>query len=84
MKAYKGTFRKKDGTIRNMVFAKLTDIAEVNKNFIGLKIVGDGSPKNYGPDQELVWDIEADNFRVFNWGKASKVEPIEIDSSIFA
>jgi len=83
MKAYKGKFTKKDGSERKMVFAKILDITKVNDEFIAAKIVGDGRSRNYGPGQELVWDLEADDFRIFNWEKAVEVEEITISKSIF-
>lgn len=83
MKAYKGKFKKKDGSEREMVFAKIHDIVKVNSDFIAVKIVGDGSPRNYGPGQELVWDIEADDFRIFNWEKASDIREIKISEDLF-
>ena len=83
MKAYKGKFKKKDGSEREMVFAKIHDIVKYNNEFIAAKIVGDGTPKNYKPGQELVWDIEVDDFRIFNWEKAIEVEEITISESIF-
>ena len=83
MKAYKGKFKKKDGSEREMVFAKIHDIVKVNSDFIAVKIVGDGAPRNYKPGQELVWDIEADDFRIFNWEKASEIREIKISEDLF-
>jgi len=83
MKAYKGKFKKKDGSEREMVFAKIRDIVKVNSDFIAVKITGDGSSRNYGPGQELVWDIEADDFRIFNWEKASDIREIKIPEDLF-
>lgn len=83
MKAYIGHFNKKDGSPRKMTFVRLNDIAKVNEGFIALKVVGD-KPKQYQPGQELVWDLEVDNFRVFNWNKiTSPVEEFDIDASNF-
>jgi hypothetical protein len=64
MKAYKGSFKKRNGEIRNMLFAK---IAELPDSFLEQKIIGTGSDKSYPEGMELVWDLEEDNFRVFNW-----------------
>jgi len=83
MKIYKGNFKKKDGSNREMLFAKIHDIVKVNENFIAAKIVGDGYSKNYKPGQELVWDIEVDDFRVFNWEKASEVKELIISDDLF-
>lgn len=64
MKAYKGKFKKRNGEIRRMIFAHLEDLPE---SFLEQKIVGSGSDKNYPSGMQLVWDLEEDNFRVFNW-----------------
>lgn len=81
MKAYKGTFKKKNGDSRDMVFARLLDLPE---KFLCDRVQGAGSEQNYPEGMELVWDLEADNFRVFNW-KAVEASPkeIEIDSALF-
>lgn len=63
MKAYVGSFKKKDGTARDMVFAKLEDLPD---EFLETHIIGSGSDKQYPEGMELVWDLEADNFRIFN------------------
>lgn len=82
MKAYRGTFKKKNGESRNMLFAKLRDLPE---NFLAQHVTGAGSEREYPDGLELVWDIEADNFRVFNW-KTIEEHPQEIyiDESHFA
>lgn len=64
MKAYKGSFKKRNGEIRNMLFAKIQELPE---SFLEQKIIGTGSDKNYPEGMELVWDLEEENFRVFNW-----------------
>lgn len=75
MKAYVGNFKKKDGTIREMVFAKLEDLPD---SFLEKRIIGSGNAKEYSEGMELVWDLEADNFRVFNHNTAlDELEEIE-------
>lgn len=64
MKAYIGSFKKKDGSGRTMTFAKLNELPE---EFLEDKIIGSGSEKQYPEGMELVWDLEADNFRIFNY-----------------
>ncbi len=64
MKAYKGSFKKRNGEIRNMLFAKIEELPD---SFLEQKIIGTGSDKSYPEGMELVWDLEEDNFRVFNW-----------------
>ncbi len=81
MKAFKGTFRKKNGEIREMLFAHLRDLPD---SFLDAKIVGSGSEKTYPEGMELVWDIEEDNFRIFNWNtQTGPVEQVKIDSNYY-
>jgi len=81
MKAYKGSFKKKNGDSREMVFARLYDLPE---KFLNDKVQGAGSEQTYPEGMELVWDLEADNFRVFNWKSAEgSTKEIEIDSALF-
>ncbi len=75
MKAYKGTFKKKNGESRDMVFARLLDLPQ---KFLDDKVQGAGSEQQYPEGMELVWDLEADNFRVFNW-KSVETDPKEFD-----
>jgi len=75
MKAYKGTFKKKNGESRQMTFAKLADLPE---QFLETRVIGAGSEQNYPEGMELVWDLEADNFRIFNW-KSTEDSPKEFD-----
>lgn len=84
MKAYKGQFKKRDGSVREMTFSRISDITDNNPNFIAAKIVGSGTPRKYTDGQELVWDLEVDDFRIFNWSKTvSPVEEISVDDDIF-
>lgn len=81
MKAYKGSFKKRNGEIRSMLFAKLDELPDT---FLDEKIVGTGVDKQYPAGMELVWDIEADNFRVFNWSTVEEpVKELTIDQSHF-
>ena len=81
MKAYKGTFKKKNGESRDMVFARLYDLPE---KFLTDKVQGAGSEQKYPDGMELVWDLEADSFRVFNWKAVEgSTKEIEIDSALF-
>jgi hypothetical protein len=79
MKVYKGTFKKQNGQIREMLFARIEDLPD---SFLNEKIVGSGSEKQYAPNMELVWDIEADNFRIFNWStQVGSIEQVSIDAA---
>lgn len=81
MKAYKGTFKKKNGESRQMTFAKLADLPE---QFLETRIIGAGSEQNYPEGMELVWDLEADNFRIFNWKSADdSPKEFDIDETLF-
>lgn len=81
MRAYKGTFKKKNGESRDMVFAKLNDLPQ---EFLSTMVLGTGSEQQYPEGMELVWDLEADNYRVFNWQSAeSAPQEFLIDDSYF-
>lgn len=81
MRAYKGSFKKRNGEIREMLFAKLDDLPE---SFLDEKITGSGTEKQYPEGMQLVWDIEQDNFRIFNWSTLEgSVQEIHIDQSHF-
>ena len=81
MKAYKGSFKKKNGESRHMTFARLTDLPET---FLETKVSGAGSEQQYPEGMELVWDLEADNFRIFNWNTIEgKTHELSIDDSLF-
>ena len=81
MKAYKGTFKKKNGESRQMTFAKLADLPEP---FLETRVIGAGSEQNYPEGMELVWDLEADNFRIFNWKSADdSPKEFDIDETLF-
>lgn len=77
MKAYKGSFTKKNGEHRTMVFSRIADLPN---GFVASKIVGAGSERTYPEGMELVWDLEEDDFRIFNYKTANKLEELELDS----
>lgn len=81
MKAYKGTFKKKNGEIRNMLFAHIRDLPD---SFIDAKIIGSGSEKLYPEGMQLVYDLEEDGFRIFNWStQVGSIEQVKVDESYF-
>ena len=81
MKAYKGTFKKKNGESRQMTFAKLADLPE---QFLETRVIGAGSEQKYPEGMELVWDLEADNFRIFNWKSVDDTpKEFDIDETLF-
>ena len=67
MKAFKGSFKKKSGENREMFFARISDLPS---HFVASKIIGAGTEQNYPKGMELVWDLEQDDFRIFNWKTA--------------
>lgn len=77
MKAYKGSFIKKNGEHRTMMFSRLTDLPN---EFVVSKIVGAGSEKTYPKGMELVWDLEEDDFRIFNYKTAFSIKELTVDS----
>jgi hypothetical protein len=81
MKAYKGTFKKKNGESRQMTFARLADLPQ---QFLETRVIGAGSEQNYPEGMELVWDLEADNFRIFNWKSVDDIpKEFDIDETLF-
>ena len=81
MKAYKGIFKKKNGESRTMVFSRISDLPS---SFVASKISGAGSEQKYPEGMELVWDLEADNFRIFNWKTVESMpSQFDIDEDLF-
>jgi len=78
MKAYNGTFTKKNGDARTMRFIRITDIPE---KFITAQIKGTGRKPTLAEGMELVWDLDTNAFRMFNWKTVEgNVTEIEVDS----
>lgn len=61
MITYSAMLKKKDGTVRNMNFARLSDVQDRLPPSKG------GTAKKLQPNQEMVWDLEENNYRIFNW-----------------
>ena len=81
MKVYKGSFKKKNGKSRDMLFAQLHDLPDI---FLEKHVSGAGTEQTYPEGMELVWDLEADNFRIFNWKTVEQApQEISIDESYF-
>lgn len=77
MKAYKGSFKKKNGETRQMMFSRIKDLPN---GYVATKIVGAGSEKKYPDGMELVWDLEEDDFRIFNFKTVdSLIQELEVD-----
>lgn len=83
MKAYRGTFKKRNGDMREMLFAKLEDLP--NK-FLDEVVKGTGSERNYPAGTELVWCLDEDvnNFRIFNHNtKVGPLQKFDVEESEF-
>jgi hypothetical protein len=80
MKAFKGSFKKQSGEKREMFFARISDLPS---QFVATKIVGAGKEQKYPEGMELVWDLEQDDFRIFNWKtKMDEIKEVEINSKL--
>ena len=77
MNAYKGTFKKKNGEKREMVFARIWDLPET---FLQKHVQGAGSETKYPEGMELVWDVENSAYRMFNHKTVvGKLEVVEVN-----
>lgn len=59
---YEANFKKSDGTKRKMRFVRLNDLpaaANIINKPVPKRVLATGS--------ELVWDMDKNNYRVFNW-----------------
>ena len=59
---YEANFKKSDGTKRKMRFVRLNDLpaaANIINKPMPKRVLASGS--------ELVWDMDKNNYRVFNW-----------------
>lgn len=72
---YTATFVKTNGENRKMKFIKLNDLPN---NFLDGKIKNRDKQKTLTEGHEVVWDIDKNGFRIFNWntivGEAEKNE----------
>jgi len=66
MIGYRGTFVKSNGEQRTMNFVKLADLPQ---GFLE-SVTNGGSQRNLAEGQELVWDVDANAFRIYNWNTA--------------
>tara|TARA_R100001198_G_C5166919_1_gene169538 strand:- start:50 stop:298 length:249 start_codon:yes stop_codon:yes gene_type:complete len=64
MRAYIGSFVKDGGESRRMYFARLEDMPQA---FLEAKTTGTGTSPTQTEGKELVWDLQANGFRVFNY-----------------
>ena len=77
MKAYIGTFIKKNGEERTMKFVRLQDLPE---KFISSKVKNTGTKRTLREGLELVWDTDQSEFRIFNLSTTrGDIDETEID-----
>ena len=74
------SFIKKNGEEREMHFVKLDDLPE---DFLKQQLKGSDKKRNLEEGLEVVWDLEKNGFRVFNWNtdmgiKYSRVMPTSV------
>ncbi len=62
--AHNATFTKKSGESRTMNFVKISQLPE---SFVNTQISGTGTARTLAEGQELVWDLDNNGFRIFNW-----------------
>jgi hypothetical protein len=74
VEVHTGVFRKKDNSFRKMKFIKLKDLP---KEFVSAKLAGKQA-HTLQEGLELVWDVDASDFRTFNWNNL--VVPVEKES----
>ena len=78
--AYVGTFEKKTGEERSMRFVKVSDLPE---EFMTSNTKG-GQQRKLSEGNELVWDLDKKQFRVFNWntvkGDVTQITNFRVDS----
>ena len=58
------TFTKQNGEKRTMSFVRLTDLP---KEFLSEMIKDTSKAKSIKQGNEVVWDLDRNNFRIFNW-----------------
>jgi hypothetical protein len=63
MKTFKALYRKKNGQFRSMHFTKLKNLPP---QLVPAKI-RKSKNANLSKGMEVVWDLEAQDFRIFNW-----------------
>ena len=72
VKTYSATFIKNSGQERRMNFVRFQDLPE---KFLEENVKNRSAPKALKNGSELVWDLDSNGFRTFNWNTISG--PIE-------
>lgn len=79
MIAYKMSFLKQDRSVRDIFYARLSDLTETYPNFFDKFTSGTGTPKTLKPGSEMVFDLENVGFRIVNHLTAlSEPEKVEV------
>ncbi len=63
MKAFIATFKKVNGELRTM---KYVHVSELPQEFITTKIKNTGKKQPLKESQQLVWDLDKNDFRILN------------------
>ncbi len=64
IRSYSAKYVKQTGEERKMNFIRFSDLPE---GFLSDKIKGTGIERNLGVGREVVWDLDNQGFRIFNW-----------------
>ncbi len=66
---YNKTFIKKDGGQRTMKFVRLSELTYDDYDIYSIPPPNStpSAKRKYAEGNELVWDLDANGFRVFNW-----------------
>lgn len=64
---YNKTFVKKDGQKRDIKFIRLSELTKEDYETFGVPPPSGSAPRKLSEGNELVWDVEVNNFRIFNW-----------------
>lgn len=66
---YKKTFIKKDGSERTMKFVRLSELTHNDYDVYSIPPPNDtpSAKRKYAEGMEVVWDLDANDFRCFNW-----------------
>tara|TARA_R100000005_G_C4896989_1_gene140985 strand:+ start:321 stop:584 length:264 start_codon:yes stop_codon:yes gene_type:complete len=67
MNVYTGTFIKTNGDVRTMRFVRVPDLPNA---FLAGKVKNTGKGSTLKEGRELVWDLDKNNFRIFDWASA--------------
>jgi predicted ATP-grasp superfamily ATP-dependent carboligase len=77
-KANKGTFKKKDGSLRTMLFCEVQDLP---KELIEERIKGNNISRRLSDGSKVVYDLEARDFRIFNQTTlVGEIEQVSLDT----